>query len=293
VFSRCDVLGNGHEPVSCHHVRIQDERGHSVVSTGPYAIVRHPMYSAILLSLATSPLLLDALSAYVMSILSIVACCSADGVGGRDSCRRTRWLPKLRRKGSLAPCSMGLVGTNLHWLRLPKQHTLPIEAPIRLEQSAPQMSLAPDRAMWCHVAMRKLLVVAVLIATDATAQFRPSRFAAVADPRPEDLSAATDISMTKEDVTIDLYDAFAVFNAEFVFANAGSTRMLEVGFPRWGASVDKDVCADRDCTYRELKGLEVWNQGVPIRSSSAKPPTPVGDSPWQVFLARADARNPS
>src|SRR5271168_1617626 len=27
-------------------VRIQAERGHQVVSTGPYALVRHPMYSA-------------------------------------------------------------------------------------------------------------------------------------------------------------------------------------------------------------------------------------------------------
>ena len=30
-------------------VRIQDERGHQVVSTGPYAFVRHPMYSGAIL----------------------------------------------------------------------------------------------------------------------------------------------------------------------------------------------------------------------------------------------------
>jgi len=28
-------------------VRVQDERGHRVVSTGPYAIVRHPMYAGL------------------------------------------------------------------------------------------------------------------------------------------------------------------------------------------------------------------------------------------------------
>jgi protein-S-isoprenylcysteine O-methyltransferase Ste14 len=30
-------------------VRIQDERGHQVISTGPYAFVRHPMYSGAIL----------------------------------------------------------------------------------------------------------------------------------------------------------------------------------------------------------------------------------------------------
>ena len=30
-------------------VRIQDERGHQVISTGPYAFVRHPMYSGTIL----------------------------------------------------------------------------------------------------------------------------------------------------------------------------------------------------------------------------------------------------
>jgi protein-S-isoprenylcysteine O-methyltransferase Ste14 len=29
-------------------VTIQDERGHTVVTTGPYAVVRHPMYAAVL-----------------------------------------------------------------------------------------------------------------------------------------------------------------------------------------------------------------------------------------------------
>ncbi|HEV8392149.1 MAG TPA: isoprenylcysteine carboxylmethyltransferase family protein [Dongiaceae bacterium] len=40
-------------------VKIQKERGHSVVSHGPYAIVRHPMYAgALLLLLVGTPLLL-------------------------------------------------------------------------------------------------------------------------------------------------------------------------------------------------------------------------------------------
>jgi protein-S-isoprenylcysteine O-methyltransferase Ste14 len=39
-------------------VRLQEERGHTVVSTGPYHYVRHPMYSAFLLFMTGTPLLL-------------------------------------------------------------------------------------------------------------------------------------------------------------------------------------------------------------------------------------------
>jgi protein-S-isoprenylcysteine O-methyltransferase Ste14 len=39
-------------------VRLQTDRGHHVVSTGPYAFVRHPMYSGIILLLVGASLLL-------------------------------------------------------------------------------------------------------------------------------------------------------------------------------------------------------------------------------------------
>jgi protein-S-isoprenylcysteine O-methyltransferase Ste14 len=41
-------------------VRIQAERGHTVVATGPYHYVRHPMYAAIVLFVVGTPLLLGA-----------------------------------------------------------------------------------------------------------------------------------------------------------------------------------------------------------------------------------------
>lgn len=39
-------------------VRIQKERGHRVISTGPYAVVRHPMYASVLVYLPANALLL-------------------------------------------------------------------------------------------------------------------------------------------------------------------------------------------------------------------------------------------
>lgn len=42
-------------------VRLQEERGQTVISTGPYALVRHPMYSYALLLMIGTPLLLGSL----------------------------------------------------------------------------------------------------------------------------------------------------------------------------------------------------------------------------------------
>lgn len=39
-------------------IKVQKERGHKVISTGPYAYVRHPMYASVLLYGAGAPLLL-------------------------------------------------------------------------------------------------------------------------------------------------------------------------------------------------------------------------------------------
>jgi len=39
-------------------VKVQSERGHHVISTGPYALVRHPMYTSALVFFVGSALLL-------------------------------------------------------------------------------------------------------------------------------------------------------------------------------------------------------------------------------------------
>lgn len=53
-------------------VRIQTERGHHVISTGPYLIVRHPGYAGGLLGYFFIPLLLDSPWAWIPTILIAV-----------------------------------------------------------------------------------------------------------------------------------------------------------------------------------------------------------------------------
>ena len=53
-------------------VRIQDERGHCVVDSGPYARVRHPGYVGMLLLAATMPLALGSWWAFVPGIVLVV-----------------------------------------------------------------------------------------------------------------------------------------------------------------------------------------------------------------------------
>ena len=52
-------------------VKIQEERGHHVISTGPYAVVRHPLYAAALLYLPATAMLLG--SWYGLAASSILA----------------------------------------------------------------------------------------------------------------------------------------------------------------------------------------------------------------------------
>jgi len=50
-------------------VRIQKERGHKVISTGPYSIVRHPIYSAALIMLPSTALMLGSWYGVAVSFL--------------------------------------------------------------------------------------------------------------------------------------------------------------------------------------------------------------------------------
>ena len=54
-------------------VRIQEERGHQVVTDGPYRYVRHPMYVGLILGAIAMPLLLGSWWALITGILTVVA----------------------------------------------------------------------------------------------------------------------------------------------------------------------------------------------------------------------------
>jgi protein-S-isoprenylcysteine O-methyltransferase Ste14 len=82
-------------------VRIQRERGQKVIDTGPYAIVRHPMYSGALLYFIGAPLLLGSwiglvLAPVLMVLLGVRTVLeertlSAELDGYNDYTRRVRW----------------------------------------------------------------------------------------------------------------------------------------------------------------------------------------------------------
>lgn len=54
-------------------VRIQTERDHHVISSGPYKIVRHPGYAGALLAYVFVPLLLDSAWAFVPTVILMIA----------------------------------------------------------------------------------------------------------------------------------------------------------------------------------------------------------------------------
>jgi len=64
-------------------VKVQTERGHHVVSTGPYAFVRHPMYSGALLFFVGAALLLGSWWGLAMSLLFAVLFAIRSGIEER------------------------------------------------------------------------------------------------------------------------------------------------------------------------------------------------------------------
>lgn len=53
-------------------VRIQIERGHQVVSSGPYRVIRHPGYLGWSVMWVGAPLILDSSCAFIPAVLSII-----------------------------------------------------------------------------------------------------------------------------------------------------------------------------------------------------------------------------
>jgi len=53
-------------------VRIQEDRGHKVCTTGPYRFVRHPMYVGVIFAIICIPLSLGSYYALILSALNII-----------------------------------------------------------------------------------------------------------------------------------------------------------------------------------------------------------------------------
>lgn len=83
------------------YVRIQKDRGQTVVSTGPYAIVRHPAYASGAIAMCGIPLLLDSLLAFppiiLLCIVIVVRTALEDRTlynelpGYKDYCKKVRY----------------------------------------------------------------------------------------------------------------------------------------------------------------------------------------------------------
>jgi protein-S-isoprenylcysteine O-methyltransferase Ste14 len=82
-------------------VRIQDDRGQTVVQTGPYRFVRHPAYAGALVCYLAMPVMLDSLWALIPAALTVAVVCLrtlledrtlvAELPGYADYAQRTRY----------------------------------------------------------------------------------------------------------------------------------------------------------------------------------------------------------
>ncbi len=88
-------------------VKVDEERGHSVITTGPYALVRHPMYLGVLVAVLSMPLALGSwwglIPAGLMCLLLVIRTLLEDRMlhselaGYADYAKQTRFhlLPGL------------------------------------------------------------------------------------------------------------------------------------------------------------------------------------------------------
>ena len=80
-------------------VRIQTDRGHKVIDTGPYAIVRHPGYVVVpSLLFVGMPLALGSLWALIPAVLSVPAPGRANDLGGPNPAGRVGWYEEYAQR---------------------------------------------------------------------------------------------------------------------------------------------------------------------------------------------------
>jgi hypothetical protein len=94
-------LAIAENPFLERHVRVQTELGHHVITTGPYRVVRHPMYSGLMLLLPGCALVLGSAWSFapitMLMATFIVRTVLEDGAlwselpGYKEYCTRTRY----------------------------------------------------------------------------------------------------------------------------------------------------------------------------------------------------------
>jgi len=76
-------------------IKLQTERGHRVISSGPYAFVRHPMYSGTMLFFVGAPLLLGSWCGVGLSPLFAALLAGLPGYAHYTTRVRYRLVPGL------------------------------------------------------------------------------------------------------------------------------------------------------------------------------------------------------
>ena len=89
-------------------IKLQTERGHRVVSTGPYAFVRHPMYSGAVLFFVGAPLLLGSWCGLGHVAAVRRAVCRSRGHRGTRADRGPAGLRRLHNAGPLSSVARNL-----------------------------------------------------------------------------------------------------------------------------------------------------------------------------------------
>ncbi len=92
-------------------VRIQHERGHRVVTDGPYAFVRHPGYAGGIVSYVALPVALGSPRAALIACIGGMFFVRAHVARGSDVTRRPAGVSRLRGARPVAPAAGRLVRT--------------------------------------------------------------------------------------------------------------------------------------------------------------------------------------
>ena len=89
--------------------RTLPDRGHHVIDTGPYAIIRHPGYAFGFAFFLGIPLTLGSLWGLIPAMIMSAALGRADGPGGSDAPERVAGVQAIRRASPIPADSWGLV----------------------------------------------------------------------------------------------------------------------------------------------------------------------------------------